>query len=212
MGAGIHVEVEVTGVESCPVISMSEDTEVTSVFTDRRPGLGGSQVVGELTVSADDEDSPPEASEVFSDGTESVYRFSNEHGGCPCDRLPDHGCPVRDIHAASGALVVSFIVTDVESLKPIITDLRSRYSSVRVRRLTQSSASGRERLLFADRSAFTDRQFEVLQTAHEMGYFAQPKRADSADVAAELDISAATFSEHLAATQRKLLEQVFEEQ
>ncbi|MFC4550433.1 MULTISPECIES: helix-turn-helix domain-containing protein [Halorussus] len=212
MGAGIHVEVELTGVDSCPVVSMSEDSEVTSVFTDRRPGPNGSQVVGELTVSADDERSSPECvSEVFSDATESVYRFSNEHGGCPCDRLPDHGCPVRDIHAASGALVVSFIVGDVEALKPIITDLRSRYSSVHVRRLTQSNADGREALLFVDRSAFTDRQFEVLQTAHEMGYFAQPKRADSADVAAELDISAATFSEHLAATQEKLLEQVFEQ-
>ncbi|MXR22074.1 helix-turn-helix domain-containing protein [Halobacterium bonnevillei] len=39
-----------------------------------------------------------------------------------------------------------------------------------------------------------------------MGYFDHPRGANGASVAAELGISPATFHEHLAAAQRKLLD------
>jgi predicted DNA binding protein len=48
----------------------------------------------------------------------------------------------------------------------------------------------------------------VLETAHEMGYFERPRRANGTEVAAALDIDPSTFSEHLAAAQRKLLRDV----
>ncbi|WP_458188167.1 helix-turn-helix domain-containing protein [Haladaptatus sp. NG-WS-4] len=211
MGSGIYVQIEVTGVNSCPVVSMSENVEVESVVTDRQPTAEGSRVVGEVTVNGpvDASSVPDRADSVFSDAPRSVYRFSNDRGGCPCDRVPDHGCPVRDVHAETGTLVVSFIVPDIETLQTIVADLQSHYDTVRVRRLTQSSTDNQQKLLFVDRSAFTDRQYEVLQTAHDMGYFAHPKDANSTTVAAELGIAVATFSEHLAATQSKLLDQIF---
>jgi hypothetical protein len=59
-----------------------------------------------------------------------------------------------------------------------------------------------------DRTAFTDRQCEVLRTAHEMGYFDRPRESDSATVAAALGVSTATFSEHLSAAQDTLLDQL----
>lgn len=54
----------------------------------------------------------------------------------------------------------------------------------------------------------TDRQREVLELAHELGYFDHPKRANKGDVAAELGVTTSTVSEHLSMTQRKLMESI----
>lgn len=206
MGSGIHVELAAEGVAACPVTAASESVEVESVVT--TPNEDG--VVGEVTLTRPDGEGTAlgEAAErVFDDGERSVYRFEAD-GDCPCGRLPDHGCPVRDVHADGGTLVLSFLVGDLETVRTIVTDLRSCCESVRVRRLTRSAPDDDSTLLFVDRSAFTDRQYEVLRTAHEMGYFDQPKAASADEVATELDIAPATFSEHLATTQSKLLDQI----
>ncbi|WP_117595496.1 MULTISPECIES: helix-turn-helix domain-containing protein [Haloprofundus] len=210
MDGGIHAQVVVNGVEGCPAASMSETLEIESVTVDRRSELRGGAVVGDVTVgeTAAEEETPESVERVFADETRSVYRFENPAGDCPCGRLPDHDCPVREVRADSGSLSLSFIAPDVQTLQSIVADLQSCCDTVRVQRLTQSTSSARRRLLFVNRQAFTDRQYEVLRTAHEMGYFARPKRADSATVAAELGISVATFSEHLAVTQEKLLDQL----
>lgn len=212
MGSGIHAQVSVSDVDSCPVATMSETSPVESVVTDRRTASAGGGVVGEVTLSRSDrpESVPEPVDRVFSDDGRSVYRFTNADadGDCPCGRIPDHGCPVRDVRADSGSLVLSFVASDLRTLRSIVDDLRSCCGGVRLQRLTRSAPDDRRTLLFVDRAAFTDRQYEVLRTAHEMGYFAQPKEADSADVAAALDISVPTFSEHLSVAQEKLLEQL----
>jgi predicted DNA binding protein len=55
------------------------------------------------------------------------------------------------------------------------------------------------------RAHLTDRQWEVLVTAFERGYFEQPRRRTGEEIAAELGISSATFSQHLRAAQRAML-------
>lgn len=211
MVPSVHAQVTVRGVENCPVAAVSEEFEVESVVTDRRTGSAEDGVVGEVTLdrSGPPESEPDRVDRVFADDVRSVYRFTNAGGDCPCGRIPDHGCPVRDIRAEAGSLTLSFVAPDVEALREIVADLRSCCQTVRVERLTRSApdAEGR-RLLLVDRAAFTDRQYEVLRTAHEMGYFANPKRADSADVAGALDISVSTFSEHLTVAQEKLFDQL----
>lgn len=210
MDSGIHVQLAVEGVSDCPVSSVSETVDVESITTSRQTASDEGGLVGEFTVS--DTDTPgvstDAATRVFSDGPESVYRYTTDGDECPCGRLPAHGCPVRDVSADSGTVVLSFIAPDVETLRAVVTDLQSCCETVRVRRLTRSTTDDRQSLLVVDRTAFTDRQYEVLQTAHEMGYFAQPKEASSADVAARLGISVPTFSEHLAVSQQKLMDQL----
>ncbi|GAB7095232.1 hypothetical protein JCM30237_23850 [Halolamina litorea] len=199
----------VDGIEACPVGSISEASEVASVHTDGGRG-SDSGVVGELTV---DEAAAGGLSEhdtelVFADGSQSVHRFSTESTDCPCGRIPDHGCPIRDVRAESGSIHVSFVAQDVDVVQEIVTDLRSCSETVRLRRLTQSAPDEGEQLLFVEREAFTDRQYEALATAHEMGYFDRPRRAGNEEVADRLGVSGATFSEHLAVAQRKLLNQL----
>lgn len=56
----------------------------------------------------------------------------------------------------------------------------------------------------------TDRQFEVLKAAFESGYYDWPRGRTGKALAAELDISPSTFSEHLSTAERTLLSLLFE--
>ncbi|MFD1514522.1 helix-turn-helix domain-containing protein [Halomarina rubra] len=206
MATGVHVEMVVEGTDVCPVTSISEDCEVESI----RTAGGDDGVIGELTVdrTVQNELESPDTDVVFADGTQEVHRFTTDSADCPCGRIPDHGCLVRNLRAESGALHLSFIAADTPTVRDIVTDVKSRAESVRIRRLTRSEPDEEERLLFVNRDTFTDRQYETLETAHEMGYFETPRRSSRNDVADELDNTGATFTEHLARAQRKLLDQI----
>jgi len=54
--------------------------------------------------------------------------------------------------------------------------------------------------------ALTDRQRQVLELAIEAGYFERPRHNNTGELAAALDISRSTFTQHLRAAQRKLFE------
>lgn len=55
--------------------------------------------------------------------------------------------------------------------------------------------------------SLTDRQLEVIQTAFNLGFYEIPREASTEDVADELDLDAATVSEHLQRAERNLLAQ-----
>ncbi|MFC5970935.1 helix-turn-helix domain-containing protein [Halomarina salina] len=210
MSPGVHVQLAVSGVDACPASLASRSATVESVTTSRPSSADGDGVVGELTVTDGDavEASTDLDGPVFSDGDRSVYRFTASGEDCPCGTVPDHGCPVRDLRADGGRLVVTFVADDAETVRSVVLDLQSCCETVRLQRLTRSADGDEPTLVVVDRTAFTDRQYEVLRTAHEMGYFDRPKTATSDEVAASLDITVPTFSEHLAVSQSKLLDQV----
>lgn len=54
----------------------------------------------------------------------------------------------------------------------------------------------------------TDRQREVVRTAHDMGYYEIPRHVSTVDVAAELDLDQSTVSEHLQRAERNLMSSV----
>ncbi len=209
MVSGIHVQLAVSNADSCPASAISEGVEIDSLRVDHHATPTTTEVVGELTIDrSDDIETKPEAvAEVFSDDTKSVYRYTHDDS-CPCQFVPTHGCPVRSLRADSGQLIVSFIAPNLDTVRDVVTDLRSCSESVAVNRLTRSAPTEEQSLLFVDRTAFTDRQYEALETAHEMGYFASPKGATAEEVATELGISVATFLEHLSVAQTKLLDQI----
>lgn len=148
--------------------------------------------------------------EVFTYGSKTAYRFERSRGDpCPCESIEVLGCPLLETYVRDGSLVVVFHARGVDHLREVLTDLRDRWSNVSVQRLIQSGDDRSEQdLVFVDRSELTERQREVLETAHEMGYFEHPKGANATEVAAALDITQATFAEHLSAAQRKLLSSI----
>jgi len=159
-----------------------------------------------------DVDADTDLSRVFNYGATAVYRLDRRPGAaCPCDVVERFDTPVADARCRNGRLRLVFHATDVTELQEIIGALREAFPAVDVRRLLRSDhEQPDEELLFVDRGRLTDRQREVLETAHRMGYFDHPKGANAGEVAAELDISRSTFAEHLAAAQSKLLDAVLD--
>lgn len=88
-----------------------------------------------------------------------------------------------------------------EDLKAIIEEFR-RTGEVTLGKVSKFNESTAE---------LTDRQFEVVECALEEGYFEWPRNASSDEIAGELDISRATFLEHLRKAQSKLLTEAIEE-
>ena len=215
MGTGIRAELVVDPADSCPVVraARSVDANASAVTTSVSPEEP-SRVTEEFTLETGERtpEADVELTEVFDYGTTSAYRFQRALGeGCPCECVERFDCPVVDVRTRDGMLHLVFHASDIETLQAIIGDLREAYPTVDVQRLLQSAHDRPDHtLVYVDRGRLTDRQLEVLETAHRMGYFDHPKGANAGEVAAELDISAATFSEHLSAAQSKLLDSILD--
>lgn len=216
MTSGIRAELKLPGVVGCPMARISENAGVStySVSKSINPNVP-EQVTEEFTVVGT-EDLPEELSEgkitkAFEQGSESIYRFERTTGrDCPCECVEQHGYPVVDARAEDGTFYLLFHAPDQDALRSVLATIREKYPRVEVRRLIQSQDQNGENLVFFDKSLFTERQQEVLETAHQLGYFDHPKGANAGQVADELGITTATFTEHLSAAQRKLLDSILD--
>jgi len=216
MASGIRAEVKLENPPDCVVTQAAAAASgtVLSVSKSINPNAP-ERVVEEFTLETDDHpdsfDIDPEPVELFSYGSSSVYKFERELGcGCPCEVIERFDCPVIDVRATGSSLHLAFHAPDMQGLQAIIGELRTQYS-LDVKRLLQSQQEHAEtNLVFVDRSRLTARQLEVLETAHRMGYFDHPKRANAGEVADALDITGTTFTEHLSAAQTKLLDAILE--
>ncbi|MFP8952995.1 helix-turn-helix domain-containing protein [Natrialbaceae archaeon A-arb3/5] len=218
MASGIRAEVKIDDPPDCVVTQASAEADgsVRSISKSVNPAAN-ERVTEEFMLEADsypDEfDVDADISEVFTYGSSSVYRFERDLGrGCPCETIESFDCPVVDVRTKGSALYLTFHTPDMEELQSIIGELQQQYPTLDVKRLLQSQQDHAEQsLVFVDRSTLTDRQREVLSTAHRMGYFEHPKRANAGEVADELGITGTTFTEHIAAAQSKLLGAVVDE-
>lgn len=209
MTTGVLATVTVRNPEACPVASLSDGGHIQSV-SQGQPSDGSIPV--EVTASEEMPNDDGIAEQVFSYESETVYRLERDVGqGCACERVELHGCPVRNVTARDGKLVLTFIAPDLEMLRTVIDTLRDGAATVSIKCLRRSGNEDEAEPVFVDKSAFTPRQREVLQRAHEMGYFAHPKHANAGEVAADLGIAASTLAEILSAAQTKLMDAIFTE-
>ena len=212
MASSIRTEISVGGPGDCPVAQATGESGSTARHVARASAANGDgRVTEEFTLAAGSAVDRPEVEPVFEYGTNTVYRFEREPGGgCVCEIIEQFGCPVADLHACNGTLVVSFYAPGMETVQQIVTELHEWFDGIHVRQLTRTDGRSTHDYVFVDRDRLTDRQRDVLETSYEMGYFDHPKRANAGDVAAALAIAPSTFSEHLAAAQRKLLETILQ--
>ncbi|MFC5367505.1 helix-turn-helix domain-containing protein [Salinirubrum litoreum] len=209
---GVRAEVVITDPSACRVVGASQGSgQIQRVTRSSVPNDGRTAV--EFT--ATDDHGAEGVEEVFCHGDETVYRFArdaSETPACACEHVETHGPPVRHLRATDGALVLSFLAGDVATVRSVVVDLREEFSGVSLRRLTRSAGpDDEEELVVVDRATLTDRQREVLETAHEMGYFEHPRSANATDVSEALDINRSTFAEHLASAQSKLLNAILDD-
>ncbi|WP_058366564.1 helix-turn-helix domain-containing protein [Haloparvum sedimenti] len=135
-------------------------------------------------------------------------------GNCPAHRLAELGALPQVVEATDGT---GRIVADIPAgcdtgavIDAFLTavpaaDLTAKRGKESVTPLF--TLSGVRQVL---RTRLTDRQFEVLVTALEAGYYEWPRECSGEDVAEELRVSSATFAEHIRAAERKLLTLLFE--
>ncbi len=204
MAEGLHVELAVSCRSHCPVAEASAGVD------------GGIGDVSQAVVAGErlDEYRVPRGTEgavgtpVFATEDEVVYRASRPCGtGCPCERIEAVGCPTTSVRAVDGRLVVSFYAPDRSTVRRVVESLREAFD-VELRRLVASGRDeSRSDTTVVDRARLTDRQREVIETAHRMGYFAYPRRATAETVAATLGVSPSAFAETLRAAERAVLDE-----
>jgi predicted DNA binding protein len=208
MDSELRVEIGIRGPGECPVAAVSADTKipVTSVSRASIPDRTGS-VAEEFIIEGKATPRHEAATRIATYDAHEVYRFRRSRDqSCVCEHIEAFGYPVSEIHAADGTLYVSFHAPDLETIQEITNALQERFSGIHLRTLTQFDEDSKADLVFVDRGRLTARQREVLQTAYDMGYFDHPKGANASEVADTLEISSSTFSEHLSAAQRKVLD------
>ncbi len=221
MGAGIRAEVSLPASSPSPFAGIVDGS--TPVYSVARSRLGtadgggagdggaGDAVVVEFVADAD-LDLPERVETVFDYGPKSAYRFRAPCAdGSPFAVLDRHGIPATDTVVRDDRLLMTFHAADLPALRSVLEELQETCADMQVERLLQSSSTPEESdLVTIDRSDLTERQREVLAVAYDAGYFDHPKGANAGEVAAELDIDRSTFSEHIAAAQRKLLSRMLE--
>lgn len=214
--SGLSATVVLRDPESCPVARATSATgESVEAVSRSSPSSPETPRIEEFAIdgeaSLEDDDVGVELSRISANEHGEVYRFTRELDGfCACEVVEEEGTPVSSIRADEGALYLTVRAADVETLSDIVGALRERFDGVQLQQLLRTGERETADLAFVDRSRLTDRQREVLETAHEMGYFEYPKRANAGDVAEAIGISRSTFSEHLGAAQTKLLDAILE--
>lgn len=209
MSSGVRATVRVRAPAGCPIarFAATTGTAIEQVSTSAAHPDAGATVTEFLADT--DEASVDSCNPVFSYGGTTLYRTAHDGDTCPCTCLGRFGCPVHRYEVRDGDLTLVFHTEDFEQLQAVMAAFRERFAAVDVRRLLQPPLEGTpEERVFVNRGRLTDRQLEVLQAAYDGGYFERPRRVNATELAAELEITQSTFTEHLVAAQRKLLEDV----
>jgi hypothetical protein len=206
MSSGIRATVEFAAADTCRLADLSRDGPAIDDVS-RSVSAGDTPSVTEFSTA---EPIGAQGFEpVFSHGEHHRYRFEHDGGvDCPCECLGESGCPVASYLARDGRLRLVFHTPDYECLRDVVAELRSRFQGVHVARVIQSSPGDETDRVVVERGRLTPRQLEVLETAYEMGYFERPREANASDVAGRLDVDPSTVSEHLAAAEAKLFEDI----
>jgi predicted DNA binding protein len=133
----------------------------------------------------------------------------------PAMVLADAGALPRRVTVADGEMTVAAEVPASYDASAAISELAAAYDDARLLAQRQQSYftplfSHRE---FQDavETALTERQREALELAHEAGYYEWPREMTCQKLAEELDVATPTYTEHVRAAERKLIQQLFDD-
>jgi predicted DNA binding protein len=206
---GVRAQIAVSEPDGCPIATASRTAKAPVGDVSRSPSPDG--VTEQFRVAGREAPTPEGASAVFDREDGTVYRVDRDTDGCVCEAVEAVGCPVADVQAEGGTLVLTLHLEDADRLRTVVDELRDRYDGVSVRYLASGAGDADpESVVPVDLGRLTDRQREVLETAHEMGYFEYPREANASEVAEAMNIGPSTLIEHLTAAQSKVLDDLLE--
>lgn len=146
-----------------------------------------------------------------------------EHGGlfeflvsgdCPAHSLAELGALPRDVEGVDGEGRIVAEIPEQYDPSSVIAEFLEQYPDAEL--MTKRELDAASPLLTETAvqevlyTHLTDRQREILEAAFEAGYYDWPRECTGTDVAAELGITSATFSEHIHAAERNLLSAIFD--
>ncbi|MFB6196302.1 MAG: helix-turn-helix domain-containing protein [Haloplanus sp.] len=212
MTSGLRAELRIEASGSCPVAALSAQAEAEFrdvAWTGKTDGEG---VVEEFRGDAPLDADLSGLDRVFAYEGESVYQFERPGDRqCPCGVVEALDVPIGDVYADDGSLYMTVHLPSTDRIRDVIERLDDYGVDASVRGLCRTvDAADESAATFVDYDRLTERQAEVIETAHGMGYFEYPRAVTAEEAAAELDIHPSTFAEHLAAAQAKLFDQLFE--
>jgi GAF domain-containing protein/DNA-binding CsgD family transcriptional regulator len=126
--------------------------------------------------------------------------------------LIDQGVEIRQLTLdADGATAVVDLPT-TRDVRPVIETVQTTFPETELvsQRISHRSREPLHTCQAIYEDSLTDRQQETLRTAYLSGFFESPRETTGQEIAASLDVSQPTFTQHLRAGQRKLFEMLFD--
>lgn len=120
-------------------------------------------------------------------------------------RGPHAGLVIRTPIIYGDGRIAGRAVGDPEALQRVLDDTPDTFD-IRVDEISRYQGG-----LDNPETTLSDRQREALETAHELGYYEQPRRATHEEIADELGCSAVTASDHLQKAEAKLVDAAVDE-
>lgn len=177
MTTGVRAELAIHGPANCPLATLSAqaDASVTDV-TWAGTGDSDDPVAEEFRVPSgidvDGVDALTDATSVVDVGEDRVYRFDRDtEAACPCAIVESIGTPLADVRLRDGTLHLALHPETVDRLRAIVAALDDAAVDVDLEYLLHGGGGDDTDRSVVDWSHLTDRQREVLRTAHDMGYF-----------------------------------------
>lgn len=129
-----------------------------------------------------------------------VYLLKLEIPDVPETVTPHHelGVSNRGIALTDHGFEIS-LVGPQESITRIVDE--STDAGIPMELLALSDYSGSRDVL----DSLTNRQYEIVRTAYDMGYYEVPRAVSTADIAQDLDVDRSTVSEHLQRAERNMM-------
>ncbi|WP_340097926.1 helix-turn-helix domain-containing protein [Salinibaculum salinum] len=206
-----------------PFVSASETLGCTFELAEMIPH-GNGRYAEFFNVSGTDSERVLAAS-TSHEAVEATLLNESENGGlfefivgdhCPAATLAEDGALPREVHSEDGdGRIVAEVPPQYDTTAIIDEFLDENPDGELVCKREQESftpifsESTLQQMLHAH---LTDRQREVLQAAFDAGYYEWPRECTGEEIAAELEISSATLSEHIHAAERNLLAALISEQ
>lgn len=148
----------------------------------------------------------------------------DEEQQCLVEIVVQEGCPVRDLAvqgatptevegSPSGGRIVAQVLPE-DDPGAVVDELEAEHAVELVAKRTRERPApllSESELQSAVLDRLTDRQREVLHTAHEEGYYERPRAKTGQEIARELGISPTTFQEHVRSAEHKIVKFLLEE-
>lgn len=128
--------------------------------------------------------------------------------------LADSRALVTNIEARAGQARITTTVPPHENVANAVEEFLAEFPDAELTRRKQTEVTTptrtRDQVVSDLLSELTDRQLQVLLEAYRSGYFEVPRTNEGQEIARDLGITSATFSEHLRRAQKTVFERIFE--